>query len=123
MIKEAVDHHAQLMFKNGVVIEGFVTEADEYLRIIEYNNNVIIAKSDDISMVRIFRSAKKENEEPGQLQKENAEQPQDSQNATNLSNMIAVIKNKKYDNEFVMNMDPISGNTKEVQFSKPEFKR
>lgn len=54
MIKEILHKHAVIGLNNGTVIEGFVQDADEtYFRMVEWDNNIVIVRIDDISFARL----------------------------------------------------------------------
>lgn len=54
MIKEILHKHAVVGLNNGSVIEGFVQDGDEaYFRIVEWDNNLVIVRIDEISFARL----------------------------------------------------------------------
>jgi len=54
MIKEILHKHVVVGLNNGSTIEGFVQDGDEtYFRIVEWDNNLVIVRIDDISFARL----------------------------------------------------------------------
>lgn len=54
MIKEILHKHAVVGLNNGSMIEGFVQDGDEaYFRIVEWDNNLVIVRIDEISFARL----------------------------------------------------------------------
>jgi len=54
MIKEILHKHVVVGLNNGSTIEGFVQDADEtYFRVVEWDNNLVIVRIDDISFARL----------------------------------------------------------------------
>ena len=66
MFKEIINKHATLFLKDGAILVGFVVAADEnYIKLIELSNEVVIQSLDEVSTVRTgVKQVEKKPEKP-----------------------------------------------------------
>jgi len=95
----ALKKHVLIFLEDGVVLEGYLEEVGKkYFKLIEYNNNIVLAQTENIKLIRIPNTVNvsipnKQNEDiPKKIDQD--------ENKSDMKSRIEQVAKKSKSNEF-----------------------